>query len=104
MNTPELTEALARLYQDGETAISKTAGRELDELQRTIAAKVATIERLQMFVKKFIDNFETCPNCENGDDEGETCFTCQGTGRRIASLGVLYIELPQDAAELDGTK
>ena len=32
MNTLELTEALQRLEQDGETAIAKSAGKELDNL------------------------------------------------------------------------
>lgn len=43
----ELTEALARLEQDGETAIAAAARRELVDLIASDAAQAAEIERLR---------------------------------------------------------
>jgi len=64
--------------------------------------KDARIAKLEAFVQAFVANFEPCPHCNEGTDEGtdDTCYTCQGTGMRIVSMGVLYVELPQMAEEL----
>ncbi len=60
---------------------------------------------LEKFVRKFLDNFETCEACDGTGWIGraeDNCHKCRGTGEQIASVGVLFVDLPNDARELLG--
>ena len=67
------------------------------------------IAELEAFVKKFLDNFEDCEYCDGKGThlDGELqCPGCSGTGKHLISIGVLYVELPDEASTLlnkDGT-
>lgn len=71
--------------------------------QMRVSRQEKRISDLEKFVKKFIDNFEDCTVCDNQlglDAAGQECYRCKGTGKQIDSVGVLYVELPDEAAEL----
>lgn len=68
-----------------------------------MSKQTARIEKLENFVRKFLGNFEDCTVCDNQlglDAAGQECNRCKGTGKQIDSQGVLYVELPDEAAEL----
>lgn len=58
---------------------------------------------LEAFVRKFADNFDTCDHCNGKGTYTHNkveCGRCHGTGKQIDSLGVLFVELPEDARAL----
>lgn len=91
------------------TSNAKLANKPFDDLFNDGASKDVTISRqaarllkLEVFVQKFLDNFDVCDWC-NGKGvvaEEAECLDCHGTGKRIASIGVLYVELPDEANAL----
>lgn len=70
-----------------------------------LRTKVNDLERdradLLQFLAKFLANFKPCDYC-NGRATigGDACFVCNGTGRKLESIGVLYVELIQEAEAL----
>ena len=68
-----------------------------------ILKQAARLLKLEVFVQKFLDNFDDCTLCNGkgtfSDDEIE-CRRCHGTGKDIVSVGVLYVELPEEARQL----
>ena len=60
---------------------------------------------LAKFVNKFLENFVDCEYCaETGDGHlaDTDCRICHGTGKHIDSIGILYVELPNEARKLLG--
>ncbi|HLA88154.1 MAG TPA: hypothetical protein VJL10_09035 [Anaerolineales bacterium] len=70
---------------------------------QTIAALEAENAKLREFVSKFSDNFSDCDYC-NGkgvfSDDMIECRVCNGTGKHITSIGVMFVELPEEARAL----
>lgn len=70
-----------------------------------LSAVLGVADRIEGFIKKFLENFEDCEYCNGkgtfSEDEVE-CRVCHGTGKHIVSIGVLYVDLPQKARELLG--
>lgn len=68
-----------------------------------ILKQAARLVKLEAFVQKFLDNFEECEHC-NGtgvfSDDGFDCLICYGKGKHLKSVGILYVELPEDARQL----
>lgn len=58
------------------------------------------IQELESFLEKFLSNFVDCEYCVGGMDGEDICRTCHGTGKHIESIGVLYVELPDEAKRL----
>ena len=55
------------------------------------------------FIQAFLDNFEMCRFCDGTGDMPDfriECEHCKGTGKQIVSIGVLYVELPEEARRL----
>lgn len=66
------------------------------------------IHHLREFVEKVAGNFEQCEHCGGSgknpySDIDDECPKCNN-GLRIVSVGVLFVEIPQEAAELIGRK
>ncbi len=62
------------------------------------------IHRLHDFVKKVSDNFKQCEYCGGTgknphSDIDDECPKCNN-GLRINSVGVMFVEIPQEAADL----
>lgn len=63
----------------------------------------ARIADLEAFAQKFLDNFTDCKACDGtgwDNDLDTECIVCKGSKNRIASQGVLYVELPDEARAL----
>jgi hypothetical protein len=77
--------------------------QEIEVFQNRIAVLEAMNTELIGFLRKFTGNFETCTHCggkgrfTRSDVE---CGVCHGTGKKIESVGVLYVELPAEGADL----
>ena len=84
------------------TTRSTTTQGQLDFVRQQQAER---IEKLEKFVNQFLDAFETCEEC-NGSGWDEltqgNCAYCYGSGERIKSKGLLYVDLPQAAWEALG--
>lgn len=93
-------------HPDQLDAYFKSVDRELNKANTRIAALGEELNHLYDFVEKVAGNFETCEYCggtgknPRGDDECPKC----NNGLRIASVGVLYVEIPQEAAKILRTK
>ena len=70
------------------------------EWMKIATAQAATIERLAGFIQSYMDNFQKCPYCFEGQYNDDDCRNCHGTGQIIISVGVLYVELPTAARAL----
>jgi excinuclease UvrABC ATPase subunit len=64
-----------------------------------IEQQAARIKELEAFVQKFSENFGKCWCCEGtGTDAiGDACRICGGTGKEVASTGILLSELEPEA-------
>lgn len=69
-----------------------------EEAHARMATAEARVKELETFVKKFLGNFKDCTLCEHADLQ--LCSRCESTGRQIASRGVLFFELPDEAEQL----
>ena len=67
---------------------------------KTHAPQAKTIERLAEFIQSYMDNFQKCPYCFEGQYNDDDCRNCHGTGQIIISVEKLYVELPADARAL----
>lgn len=72
--------------------------RQMEKIGELEKHKTALLD----FVQKFLDNFRTCDYCGGKGclAHGIECRVCAGTGRKIVSIGVLYVELPEEARAL----
>lgn len=63
------------------------------------------IAELEKFARAFLDNFKPCEDCSGTGwkkDWSDNCPKCHGTGTKIDSIGVLYVDLPEEARRLLG--
>ena len=71
--------------------------------EKAFAEKSKHIQELEKFVEKFLANFKECEYC-GGTGDGHIpdtdCGICHGTGKNIDSIGILYVELPEEARAL----
>lgn len=70
---------------------------------KDLQAKDARIAELEKFVTAFLDNFKPCDRCGGtGLSQDDTCPKCHGTREQIDSVGILYVDLKNEALELKG--
>ena len=91
------------------TAIQKAIGiyglshpAEAHEAKQEMSVILNRVHKLEAFVEKFLDNFNTCQDCggTGKDEQTGECLTCVGTAVLIASYGVLKVELYSEAEDL----
>ena len=82
---------------------AEKTGNLLAEKNTVIERQAVLIREFEKFAEKFLDNFKLCEHCQGKGSYTRNdieCGVCHGTGGQIDSVGILFVELPDEARTL----